>query len=134
MAPRGGDRGGPAVAASPAPVSVRELCERSAKRTHSMFETASTSDRPPTHEPSVRLKMAVKIRDDFDAVRRGARGVVGVVAHGAMPQNAAMPSAATPSAATPSEGASESFIPGLEAAASAKSMKELTLSPKNKWP
>jgi pleiotropic regulator 1 len=125
MAPRGGDRGGPAVAASPASVSVRELCERSAKRTHSMFETASTSDRPPTHEPSVRLKMAVKIRDDFDAVRRGARGVVGVVAHGAMPQNAAapnvaVPSAATPSAATPSEGASESFIPGLDAAASAK--------------
>ena len=128
MAPRGGDRGGPAVAASPAPVSVRELCERSAKRTHSMFETASTSDRPPTHEPSVKLKMAVKIRDDFDAVRRGARGVVGE-RDGAMPTNAAPTegtalSAAPSTAAMPSEAGAmpsgEAFIPGLEAATAAK--------------
>ena len=107
-------------------MSVRELCERSAKRTHSMFETASTSDRPPTHEPSVKLKMAVKIRDDFDAVRRGARGVVGK-RDGAMPTNAApttAPSAAPLAAAMPSEAGAmpsgEAFIPSLEAATAAK--------------
>ena len=130
MAPRGGDRGGPAVAASPAPVSVRELCERSAKRTHSMFETASTSDRPPTHEPSVKLKMAVKIRDDFEAVRRGPRGVAPARDTPSMPKNPSHPTT-VPSAAPPTMHAmrseetdampnSASVIPGLAEAAAAK--------------
>ena len=140
MAPRGGDRGGSALAASPAPVSVRELCERSAKRTHSMFETASTSDRPPTHEPSVKLKMAVKIRDDFDAVRRGPRGVARERDTSAMPKNPSDPKATVPSAAPPAMPAmpsektektdampsdvGASFIPGFAEAASAKANGE----------
>ena len=54
----------PPEASGDAPVakrSIRELTLRSVKRTHEMFEGAHAS-RPPTHEASVKLKMAVKVR------------------------------------------------------------------------
>ena len=41
--------------------SVRELTLRSVKRTHEMFAGMHTS-RPPLHESSAKLKMAIKVR------------------------------------------------------------------------
>jgi len=133
MAPRDQSGGGAVAASASASMSVRELCERSAKRTHSMFETASVSDRPPTHEPSVKLKLAVKVRDQYEKVRlmadaetfaagtAGTAGVhVGTTAAHVTTAHAMTARAKTAPTVSKPGVEEDSFIPGLAEASNVK--------------